>query len=220
MTFEELIQIMREDFLNDIVKPYIWSDDNLFRNLIQAEVEACRRAKLIIDTSKTIDLSAGVSSYSLPIGILTIDSARVEGKPVSQITQPEFEYYYNDAVNLPDGFPKFFMIPNNTTIEVVPVPKEDYTMKLIVSRLPITNRTYIDEPEIPGYTHYHLIYGALATCYAKQDTDTYNNKKAAEFDALFSKQFGDPISARTEMRKKRYPPDMRIRGAAKKKGFI
>jgi hypothetical protein len=49
MTGQELITHLRESILDDAAPPYLWSDTELLRYLNYAEVQACRRAHLIID---------------------------------------------------------------------------------------------------------------------------------------------------------------------------
>jgi len=49
MLGKELIVALRESRLDDNVLPYLWSDTELLRFLNYAEVQACRRAHLIID---------------------------------------------------------------------------------------------------------------------------------------------------------------------------
>jgi len=49
MTGKELIAHLRESMLDDMQPPYLWPDTELLRLLNYAEVQACRRAHLIID---------------------------------------------------------------------------------------------------------------------------------------------------------------------------
>jgi hypothetical protein len=57
---------MRESILDDNVLPYRWSDTELMRFLNYAEVQACRRAHLIIDGVNSND--SGTGNWSLGIG--------------------------------------------------------------------------------------------------------------------------------------------------------
>jgi hypothetical protein len=49
MTGQDLVEQLRESFLDDNSPPYLWSDTELLRFLNYAEVQACRRAHLLID---------------------------------------------------------------------------------------------------------------------------------------------------------------------------
>ena len=55
MTGQELIANLRESILDDAAPPYLWSDAELLRGLNYAEVQACRRAHLIIDGTTLSD---------------------------------------------------------------------------------------------------------------------------------------------------------------------
>jgi hypothetical protein len=91
MTGQELVAALRESRLDDTAPPYLWSDTELLRFLNYAEVQACRRAHLIIDwttandsgTAATagtagqkplcsISLVAGQATYNLSPKILQV----------------------------------------------------------------------------------------------------------------------------------------------------
>lgn len=55
MLGKEMIAHMRESILDDAAAPFLWSDTELLRNLNYAEVQACRRAHLIIDATTAND---------------------------------------------------------------------------------------------------------------------------------------------------------------------
>ena len=56
----EIEEVLRTQFLKDIIQPYLWSDIYLYQLLTQAEREACKRASLILD--KTTQTSNNVAS--------------------------------------------------------------------------------------------------------------------------------------------------------------
>ena len=66
MTGQELITHMRESMLDDAAEPYLWADAELLRYLNYAEVQACRRAHLIIDGITGND--SGTGAWSLGTG--------------------------------------------------------------------------------------------------------------------------------------------------------
>jgi len=97
----ELVSILRTDILDDTKVPYLWSDAELLRGCNYGEVQACRRAHLIIDgstpndfgTSATagssgtagvrplcqLSLTAGKSVYSLNPKILFVKRCQLSG---------------------------------------------------------------------------------------------------------------------------------------------
>jgi len=75
MLGKEMIVNLRESILDDVAVPYLWSDTELLRNLNYAEVQACRRAHLIIDSWTANDngtaATAGTAGQK-PLCTLTI----------------------------------------------------------------------------------------------------------------------------------------------------
>lgn len=51
----DLVAHLRESILDDITHPQLWSDTELLRLLNYAEVQACRRAHLLIDGATKVD---------------------------------------------------------------------------------------------------------------------------------------------------------------------
>lgn len=91
MTGKELITHLRESVLDDVTIPYLWQDTELLRYLNYAEVQACRRAHLIIDGTTandngtaatagtagqkplcTLSIVAGQATYNLSPKVLQI----------------------------------------------------------------------------------------------------------------------------------------------------
>lgn len=65
MTGQELIAHLRESILDDMALPYLWQDTELLRYLNYAEVQACRRAHLIIDGSTLSDNGTAATAGTL-----------------------------------------------------------------------------------------------------------------------------------------------------------
>jgi hypothetical protein len=75
MTGEELIAHMRESILDDVAEPYRWKTAELLRYLNYAEVQACRRAHLIIDGTTANDNGTAATAGTFgrkPLCSLTI----------------------------------------------------------------------------------------------------------------------------------------------------
>uniref|UniRef100_A0A6M3LHH2 Uncharacterized protein n=1 Tax=viral metagenome TaxID=1070528 RepID=A0A6M3LHH2_9ZZZZ len=91
MIGRELVLNLRETHLDDVKVPYLWETDSLLRLLNYAEVQACRRAHLLIDGTTandygtagtagtlgqkplcTVTLVAGTATYNLSPKILSI----------------------------------------------------------------------------------------------------------------------------------------------------
>ena len=75
MNGQDLITHLRESILDDNAPPYLWSDTELLRNGNYAEVQACRRAHLIIDSTTANDSGTAGTAGTLgqkPLCSLTI----------------------------------------------------------------------------------------------------------------------------------------------------
>lgn len=65
--------------------------------------------------------------------------------------------------------------------------EEADTIRLQVARLPLSDLSNdSDTPEIKEMYHYAFFNGVLALMYAKEDSDTINEKKANDYKALFA----------------------------------
>ncbi len=77
MQAQDLINIIRQDYLFDVIVPYRWSDAFLLRAIIESEHEACNRWNFIYDDFTTsitqINLIDGVATYSLSQKITKIE---------------------------------------------------------------------------------------------------------------------------------------------------
>jgi len=113
MLGKEMIAHLRESILDDVAVPYLWSDTELLRNLNYAEVQACRRAHLIIDSWTANDngtaatagtagqkplcsltLIAGQATYNLSPKVLQIKRCQLKSMTyplTGPITYPELD---------------------------------------------------------------------------------------------------------------------------------
>lgn len=62
MNGKELVAYLRGSVLDDIAQPQLWSDSELIRLLNYAEVQACRRAHLIIDATTVTDMGTAATA--------------------------------------------------------------------------------------------------------------------------------------------------------------
>lgn len=75
MTGQEMISHLRESILDDFTPPPLWSDTELLRYLNYAEVQACRRAQLLIDDVTVNDNGTAATAGTMgqkPLCTLTI----------------------------------------------------------------------------------------------------------------------------------------------------
>jgi hypothetical protein len=228
MTGKELENILRNDILDDVQIPYLWSTTELLRGLNYAEVQACRRSHLIIDGSTANDsgtaaiastagqqplcqlsLVAGKSVYSLNSKILMVKRCQLSGMSYP-LAGP---LTYNEAdEQLPGwmgtsgtvgtassgGYPSAFLNEPSNTITFLMAPVETGTAFMVVSRLPLLPFTLLTSPEIPERYHEGLLDWAAHLAYMKNDSDTFNPQKAKYYEDKFTSQFGALPNAKSE----------------------
>ncbi len=147
MTLLEMISLYREE-TGDKVIPYMADDDHLVRYANEAEDQACRRAKLLID-SKTdsicrIALVESQSEYPIDSRVLQIRKLRLTGKeyPVDRVVARIMDWYkpgWESAIGQVSAY-----IPdyNSRSIRIYKTPNADAIIAtpeawMTVVRLPL-----------------------------------------------------------------------------------
>lgn len=95
MTVQELLTIIREDYLDDSAESYLWSDAQLLRYLAEAEHQACNRANLIYDDTTPeiarISLINNKATYPISQLINVVESANIDGTACIKLAFHELE---------------------------------------------------------------------------------------------------------------------------------
>lgn len=232
MIGKELVWHLRESILDDIAIPFLWPDTELLRFLNYAEVQACRRAHILIDSETTTDygtaatastagtkalcqlvLSPNTAVYQLSSKVLQVKRGQMVGLsyplvgPVSAAelddTFPEWRGT-NGTVGTcgSSGNPIYITNEPNDHITFVLAPSIAGTANLVVSRLPLVQFSLETAPEIPEQYHIDLCDWAAHLAYSKPDTDTFNAKLAQFYADKFTKNFGPLPDVFTERRRK------------------
>lgn len=202
MTLSELINMYRKE-AGDTANPPFMNDDELISLINDAEEEASIRAKLIFERSDEaiceIDLSAGESVYKIDSRVTEITRAYVgeEDYFILDMRAGNKVPVYGDVIAL---------IQHDTTIEIVPTPTVDATLRLECYRLPANKMEDADdEPEIGRVHHKYLLDWVKHRVYSMQDADMYDSNKSLQFESRFERHFGKHPGA-----KKRRPQNANI----------
>lgn len=205
MLVSSLITTLREDYLNDAVAEYLWSDAGLLRKLTEAERQACNRADLIYDDSTLaytrITLVDGQASYSIDPKVTVIENIIFDNKYVTKKTKEDMDSV-SSTWRTDSGMAgkTIYAVISGRKLRISPVPDATDAGSYIyleTYRLPAVDITLTtQEPEIPKENHRDLIYWVLHECFSLPDMDTYNPQKAAEYLGRFNQIFGDPVSAK------------------------
>jgi len=201
-------ELLRQE-LDDEAAPYLWSDIELNAFLVDAENEACRRARLLVDSSTAAvcqisitagDVTAGTASYSLDSRVVSVRRAKTSErtKPLARTTRLEMDEMrsgWDDDV----GSIEAFLTEDTGKILFWRIPDVTQTISMTVVRTPLVEMNDDeDSPEIPSRYHYSLLYWAKYRAYMKQDTETKDENKALENEALFTAEFGPRRTALDE----------------------
>jgi hypothetical protein len=241
MTGRELIAHMRESVLDDVAVPYLWLDSELLRSLNFAEVQACRRANLIIDGTTgndsgtagtagtlgqrplcSLSIVANQATYLLSPKILQIKRCQLKSMtyPVTgPVSYPQLDEQMSGWIGTSGtvgtagsgGYPTYFINEPGNTITFVRAPSSSDTAALVVSRLPLIPFTLNTSPEIDEKWHEGLINWAAHLAFSKPDSDTLNLNLAAEYEKKFTREFGPAVDAYSERMRKVLSQKTRMR---------
>lgn len=204
MKLRELLALVRSD-LDDITAPYLWSDPELIEYAVDAENEACRRARLLIDSSTAaicqIAVVANTALYPLDSRVIFVRRAKLslDDRPLGRASVRDLDHaivgWEGEATT-----PSHFVSDYETgKLRLYAKPVVDDTLNLTVVRLPVNDMNDMeDSPEINPRYHRSLRYWVMYRAYMKQDADTKDETKAATNLAFFEAEFGKKSSALDE----------------------
>jgi hypothetical protein len=182
--------------LGDEVEPYLWSNADLISYFNQRLNNLAERTGYYRDSCTSeicsIAVEAGVSDYALDNRIIEIRRVKSSWTtvPLTKRTVAYMDAYkagWDDDEATTDT--PYVWIPDKHAgyLTLWPTPNAAGTLRLTVDRTPLNELTVSDIDatpatpiELPAVWHFDLIDGVLASAYSKQDTDTYDPRKAAE----------------------------------------
>lgn len=200
-TLGELVAIARKE-ADDAAEPYLWPTSDWYEFANDAENEACRRARLITDASTTAICTAAVAigapSVTLDPRVIFVRRAQLalQSRPLTPVDSRDLD---QNAPNweAQTGTPRAWVRNWETgKLRLWPTPQVIDTLRLRVVRLPLVPMEDGESiPEINPRLHRSLVFWMLYRAYSKQDSQTYDEKKAALNLALFEREFGQKSSA-------------------------
>lgn len=204
MKASKLIEVFRRDVL-DTAKPYLVSDDAALFYLNEAQTEAARRARLITDSTSSVStasVSAGDPVVEIDPRVVSIRRIRLTSK-TEQLRKMQAREM--DAVNpgwdasTSQSIPCFAILDYETNkIRLYPTPSASDDLQMTVVREPLDAMGFGSEPEIAPRWHLSLIEWMKFRTYIDDDTELYDEKKAARALGLFEQEFGPKRSASDE----------------------
>jgi hypothetical protein len=192
--------------VRDDVAPYLWSDEELYVYMNEAQRSFVRRTGGIFDiTSEATEVSVTENeAYSdLHPSILHIRKALLDDRDLmlvnladaqSASAQDDFLSSFMPAVsNQPGTVTRMVIGEERNKCRWISIPDADATVRLAIARLPLDDLTADgQELEVAPEHHVPLIDGMMALAYLKQDADTFN-PKAAEEGAVRFRAYCDQV---------------------------
>lgn len=205
MISEELKDIFRDE-VQDLEKPYLWSDDAVYRYMNDAYTQFFRLTGGIADVTSSatqVDVVAGEYLADLHPSILRIMSAQLASDQsilkifnmadVDASKNADYGYVLNSIRVRRDGTVKTVVIgaERNKAI-LIDTPMVNDTINLHIYRLPLTrikDGTHQLE-ELPEDHQMHLVNWMKHLAYLKQDAETFDKSKSDECEGLFRNYCG------------------------------
>jgi hypothetical protein len=200
MQLNAILEQCREK-LDDQVEKYLWSTDELVREISKAEEIVAEKLLLLKDSTTSaivqIAITTPTAIYSHDSRILRIERAKLstQTKKLSIIRENIWTYMDTyggeDWENADAGEPTLLLhLWEEKKVRLYVPPIANATLNLVVFRKPATPLTISDlkaAPEILDRYHDGLYLYVLHKAYENLDTDKRNDKKSAEYGEKWRK---------------------------------
>lgn len=203
MKLEELIEEARER-VGDLAAPQKFSDTRWTRFANEAEREACRRARLLVDSTTEacckVTLAAGTATYNLSSKVLFVRRATITGQslPLCRLHHKDLDKAGTEWMTEQGEVVGWVVgLDKHSTLRLYRVPEAIGTAWLTVQRLPLADMVTPadDSPEVDERYHLSLVDWMAYRFFSTPDPDVRDDKKAGEALAQFEREFGPAMPA-------------------------
>lgn len=197
MTSDELFELFRSD-IDDAVRPYLWSDTEVWRYMNDAYRQFVRLTGGIPDISSEItevDITTGEATSEISRKILKFRQAKLVStgqklKIVNYTDRPEgFDDYgvLSNSEDQPGEVHSMVVGEQKGLVRWIQVPVADDSVKLSVLRLPLVDITGDGQEfdEVDDEHHESLLLWMKHRAHNKQDAETFDKGKSQDFRAQF-----------------------------------
>ncbi|MFM9922748.1 DUF6682 family protein [Variovorax sp. H27-G14] len=203
MNLQELIAAYRDESDDNAVPP-LCTDERLTRFANEGQVEACRRALVLTDSTSalcTISYAAGDATITIDPRILEVRSASIGSeemmlRTVEQVGCAWPSWRTDTLRNVPSVLIRGL---DSGKLHLYPRPAVGGTIQLAVYRLPLA--PLVDDEDVPELRlewHQSLVDWMLYRAYSRRDSEQLDPKIAGEALARFEAEFGTRTGARNE----------------------
>lgn len=201
MTPAELLGTYRRE-MDDTVQRYLWSDDDVFGYIDDAQRRFCQLTRGISDATSvacTVALTAGEPFSALHPSIRQIRSAQLAStgrslqildlEQAAALRRDDYGAHLTGGLTLLPGPVWAGVIGvEDSKIRWVDVPEADDTAQLVIYRSPlrVVAESSAELPlEVSDDYSDALLYWARHRGYLKHDVETFDQKQADRFEAKF-----------------------------------
>ncbi|MBS0453962.1 MAG: hypothetical protein JSS14_21890 [Proteobacteria bacterium] len=208
MTSGELLDRLRLD-LDDLEEPQLWSDEELYSYIDDAQKMFCRKTDGLPDATTPavtqLAVAPGNSYQAVHKAILKIRgvSRADDGRPVEVVNYEDLAAKCMRYDGNTGRVRALVIGEENHKARTWPVSNETVTLNLLVFRLPLVKVEDDQEMEVDEVHHLHLLDWSKRMAYLKEDADTFNKTKAAEHEQRF---LGYCAEVKEEERRKAHKP--------------
>jgi hypothetical protein len=204
----ELLDQLRSD-LDDVAKPYLWTDEELLTYLDDAQAMFCRKTDGIADATTpavtALNVVPGGAYQALHKAILKIRgiTRADDGRTVDVLNYEDLAArgWRFDGTR---GHVRALVIgEEDGKARTYPASIETVTLKLLVFRLPLKKVGTDECLEVADEHHLHLLHWAKRQAYQKEDAETFNKAKSNEYEQRFLSYCAE---AQAEARRKAHKP--------------
>jgi hypothetical protein len=200
MTPLEVLNQFRSE-VQDEALPYLWTDTEIYRYMVDAQEMFCRLGGGIADSTSsvtTLTATAGEPFTDLSSRILKIrhasrasDNKQIEILNFEDMARPTLSADYNSQTEFRMDDEEGEIIAlieglEQSKVRWYKVPETTQTVNLVVYRMPTaTTLTGAGTLEIHEQHHLNLIHWIKHRAYLKQDAEAFDRTKAEEFRQQF-----------------------------------
>lgn len=195
MTSDELYSLFRTDVV-DNVQPYLWSDSEVYAYMNDAYYMFVRLTEGISDyTSPVTEIAAtqGSKYGRIDPSIMRVRTATlmpdndeikvVNAQDLANLTDKDYGILRDLDSNTTEGKVRYLVIGMEPElVQFVNIPDKDYTVKLLVERMPTdvisgAGQTF---DGVADHHHFHFLKWMRYHAYKKQDADTFDKARSVD----------------------------------------
>lgn len=200
MTSDELYDLFRKDVV-DTVRPYFWSDEEVYAYMNDAYFMFVRLTGGIPDYNSDatfVTASEGESESEVDLSILRFRGASlspsfedieiINAQDVGNLTDSDYGVLRRLNAPTSTGKPRYMVTGQEEGLVTwVPIPDKDYEVRLLLDRLPLSEITDAGQSftGVQPHHHLHFLKWMKSLAYRKQDAETFDLARADREQADF-----------------------------------